>query len=85
MSNDVEVRWNRLTAPALRAAVQDRTVVIIPLGAGGIYWYIAVESIRGILGEAWAASPGKGQRLLAAVSRDVADVLADQRLWEAPI
>ena len=33
MSNDVEVRWDRLTAPALRHAVQDKTVVIIPLGA----------------------------------------------------
>jgi hypothetical protein len=34
---------------------------------------------------AWAASPEKGERLLAAISRDVADALADQRLWEAPI
>ena len=33
MSNDVEVRWGRLTAPALRQAVQDLTVVIIPPGA----------------------------------------------------
>ena len=33
MSNDVEVRWDRLTAPALRDAVKDKTVVIIPLGA----------------------------------------------------
>ena len=85
MSNDLEVRWDRLTAPALRDAVLDRTVVIIPLGAGGTYWYIAAESIRGILGEAWAASSEKGQRLLAAISREVADALADQRLWEAPI
>jgi hypothetical protein len=33
MSNDVEVRWDRLTAPELRDAVRDRTVVIVPLGA----------------------------------------------------
>ena len=33
MSNDVEVRWDRLTVPALREAVKDETVVIIPLGA----------------------------------------------------
>src|SRR5450755_2239587 len=33
MSNDVEVRWDRLSAPALREAVKDKTVVIIPLGA----------------------------------------------------
>ena len=31
--SDVEVRWDRLTAPALRDAVKDKTVVIIPLGA----------------------------------------------------
>ena len=33
MSNDVEVRWDRLTAPALRDAATENTVVIIPLGA----------------------------------------------------
>ena len=33
MSNDAEVRWDRLTAPALRHAVKDKSVVIIPLGA----------------------------------------------------
>ena len=33
MSNDAEVRWDRLTAPALRDAVKDKTVVIVPLGA----------------------------------------------------
>ena len=33
MPNDVEVRWDRLTAPALREAVKDQTVIIIPLGA----------------------------------------------------
>ena len=33
MPNDAEVRWDRLTAPALREAVKDKTVVIVPLGA----------------------------------------------------
>src|SRR6187455_468638 len=33
MPNDVEVRWDRLTAPELREAVRDKTVVIVPLGA----------------------------------------------------
>src|SRR4029453_5960406 len=33
MSNDVEVRWDRPTAPELRDAVRDKTVVIVPLGA----------------------------------------------------
>jgi creatinine amidohydrolase/Fe(II)-dependent formamide hydrolase-like protein len=47
--------------------------------------HLKTRSAIGILGEAWAASPEKGQRLLTAISRDVADALADQRLWEAPI
>jgi creatinine amidohydrolase/Fe(II)-dependent formamide hydrolase-like protein len=46
---------------------------------------LKTRSAIGILGEAWSATPEKGQRLLAAISRDVADALADQRLWEAPI
>ena len=33
MADDAEVRWDRLSAPALRDAVKDKTVVIIPLGA----------------------------------------------------
>ena len=32
----------------------------------------------------WAARPGKGQRLLAAISRDVTDAFAESRLWDAP-
>ena len=47
--------------------------------------HLKTRSAIGILGEAWAATSEKGQRLLAAISRDVADALADQRLWEAPI
>ena len=47
--------------------------------------HLKTRSEIGILGEAWAASPEKGQRLLDAISRDVADALADQRLWEAPV
>jgi creatinine amidohydrolase len=39
----------------------------------------------GILGDARAATPEKGHRLLDAISKDVADALADQRLWDAPI
>ena len=47
--------------------------------------HLKTRSAVGVLGEAWAASPEKGQRLLAAITRDVADALADQRLWEAPV
>ena len=47
--------------------------------------HLKTRSATGVLGEAWAASAEKGQKLLDAISRDVADALADQRLWEAPI
>ena len=53
----------------------------------GIYrWrHLQTRSAVGIIGAAWAASAEKGNRLLDAISRDVADALADQRLWDAPI
>ena len=39
----------------------------------------------GLIGESWAATPEKGQRLLDAIARDVADALSNPVLWEAPI
>ena len=53
----------------------------------GVYrWQqLQTRSKLGLIGEAWAATPEKGRRLLDAVSRDVADALSDPRLWEAPI
>ena len=53
----------------------------------GVYrWQqLQTRSELGLIGEAWAASPEKGRRLLDAIARDVADALANQRLWDAPI
>ena len=53
----------------------------------GVYrWQqLKTRSALGLIGEAWAATPEKGQRLLDAIARDVADALANQALWEAPI
>ncbi len=53
----------------------------------GIYrWQqLQTRSPLGLVGEAWAATPEKGQRLLDAISRDVADALSNQALWDAPI
>jgi len=53
----------------------------------GVYrWQqLATRSKLGLIGEAWAASPEKGRQLLDAVSADVADALANQKLWAAPI
>ena len=47
--------------------------------------HLKTRSQIGILGAAWATTPEKGHKLLAAITRDVADALADQRLWDAPI
>jgi len=53
----------------------------------GVYrWQqLGTRSRIGLIGEAWAASPEKGARLLEACARDVADALSNQTLWEAPI
>ena len=53
----------------------------------GIYrWQqLQTRSKLGLIGEAWAATPEKGQRLLDAIARDVADALSNQTLWDAPI
>ena len=53
----------------------------------GVYrWQqLQTRSTLGLIGEAWAATPEKGRLLLDAVSRDVADALSNQALWEAPI
>ncbi len=53
----------------------------------GIYrWQqLQTRSKLGLIGEAWSATPEKGRRLLDAISRDVADALANQAVWDAPI
>ena len=53
----------------------------------GVYrWQqLQTRSKIGLIGEAWSATPEKGQRLLDAIAADVADALSNQALWEAPI
>ena len=53
----------------------------------GIYrWQqLQTRSRLGLIGEAWSATPEKGRRLLDAITRDVADALANQAVWDAPI
>ena len=71
---------------SMRGTLVPGTSAIAGVNPGIFRWqHLKTTSAIGICGEAWAASPEKGQRLLAAISRDVADALADQRLWEAPI
>jgi creatinine amidohydrolase len=71
---------------SMRGALVPGMSAIKGVNPGVFRWqHLKTRSPIGILGEAWAATPEKGQRLLDAISRDVADALADQRLWEAPI
>lgn len=53
----------------------------------GVYrWQqLKTRSELGLIGEAWSATAEKGRRLLDAIAHDVADALANQALWEAPI
>ena len=53
----------------------------------GIYrWQqLGTRSRQGLIGEAWAASPDKGHRLLQAIANDVAQALSVPALWDAPI
>jgi len=46
---------------------------------------LQTRSKQGLIGEAWAATPEKGLRLLEAISTDVAQALSNQTLWTAPI
>ena len=39
----------------------------------------------GVIGDAGAASAEKGEKLLAAISADVAEALTNDRLWSEPI
>ena len=72
--------------PSMRGTLVPGMSAIAGVNPAIFRWqHLQTRSAIGVLGEAWAASPEKGHRLLAAISRDVADALADQRLWEAPI
>ena len=53
----------------------------------GVYrWQqLQTRSKIGLIGEAWSATPEKGQRLLDAIASDVADALSNQALWQSPI
>ena len=72
--------------PSLRGEVVPGMSGIPGVNPGVYRWrHLQTRSAVGVIGAAWAASAEKGVRLLDAISRDVADALADQRLWDAPI
>ena len=56
------------------------------VNAGAYRWrQLASRSLSGVIGEAGAASPEKGQRLLQAIASAVAKALLEERLWQEPI
>lgn len=71
---------------ALRAALVPGLSSIEGVNPGIYRWQqLQTRSHLGLIGEAWSATPEKGHRLLDAISRDVADALSNQTLWDAPI
>jgi creatinine amidohydrolase len=59
----------------------------IPTVNEGVYRWrqLSSRSPIGVIGDAGAASADKGEKLLAAISADVAEALTNDRLWSEPI
>ncbi len=59
----------------------------IPTVNEGVYRWrqLSSRSPIGVIGDAGAASAEKGEKLLAAISADVAEALSNARLWSEPI
>jgi len=72
--------------PDLAAPLVPGLSAIAGVNPGVYRWQqLQTRSPLGLIGQAWAASPEKGQRLLDAISGEVATALSNQVLWEAPI
>ena len=71
---------------SLKAALVPGLSAIEGVNPGIYRWQqLQTRSRLGLIGEAWSATPEKGRRLLDAISRDVADALSNQAVWDAPI
>ncbi len=59
----------------------------IPTVNEGVYRWrqLSSRSPIGVIGDATTASADKGEKLLAAISADVAEALSNERLWSEPI
>ena len=72
--------------PSLRSPLVPGLSAIEGVNPGVYRWQqLRTRSPLGLIGEAWAATPEKGRRLLDAIAGDVADALSNQALWDAPI
>ncbi len=55
------------------------------VGSGIYRWRsLASRSSAGVIGYPSAATPEKGEKLLAAISRDLADKICNKELWSLP-
>ncbi len=71
---------------SLRAPLVPGLSAIAGVDPGVYRWQrLQTRSAIGVIGEAWAATPAKGERLLDAISADVARALSNPTLWDAPI
>lgn len=70
----------------IRLAEVNSTPDVAEIVGSGIYRWrsLASRSSAGVIGYPSAATPEKGERLLAAISRDLADKICNKELWTLP-
>ena len=62
-------------------ALRDTDIVVTATGLGTNSASLSL----GVIGDGTTASADKGEKLLAAISADVAEALVNERLWSEPI
>ena len=70
----------------IRLAEVNTTPDVTEIVGSGVYRWrsLASRSSAGVIGYPSAASPEKGEKLLAAISRDLADKICNKELWTLP-
>lgn len=65
----------------------NRSADVSDLVGGGVYLWrsIGSRSASGVIGNPHAATPAKGERLIAAVTDTLADKLGNAELWQLPL
>jgi creatinine amidohydrolase len=70
----------------IRLAEVNTTPDVTEIVGSGVYRWrsLASRSSAGVIGYPSAATPEKGEMLLAAISRDLADKICNKELWTLP-
>jgi creatinine amidohydrolase len=70
----------------IRLAEVNTTPDMAEIVGSGVYRWrsLASRSSAGVIGYPSAATPEKGEKLLAAISRDLADKICNKELWALP-